>query len=70
MKSFITFLSITAFVLSLSISTFAQTDPTYLDPNQPIDVRVADLISRMTLEEKSEQLDHKALGTARSMSLS
>ena len=26
--------------------------PLYLDPDQPIDARVNDLISRMTLEEK------------------
>ncbi len=30
--------------------------PLYLDPNQPIDLRVDDLVSRMTLEEKTSQL--------------
>jgi beta-glucosidase len=30
--------------------------PLYLDPSQPIDVRVNDLVSRMTLEEKASQL--------------
>jgi beta-glucosidase len=34
--------------------------PLYLDPTQPIDARVADLIGRMTLEEKAQELDHKA----------
>ena len=31
--------------------------PTYLDPKQPIDVRVDDLMSRMTLKEKVGQLN-------------
>jgi beta-glucosidase len=30
--------------------------PLYLDPSQPIEVRVDDLVSRMTLEEKASQL--------------
>lgn len=30
----------------------------YLDPSQPIETRIADLISRMTLEEKAAQLNH------------
>src|SRR6201997_3509256 len=32
----------------------------YLDPSQPVDARVADLIGRMTLEEKSSQLVNQA----------
>ena len=32
----------------------------YLDPSQPIDARVADLIGRMTLEEKASQLVNQA----------
>jgi len=32
----------------------------YLDPSQPINLRVDDLISRMTLEEKAEQLVNQA----------
>ena len=35
-------------------------DAKYLDPNQPIEVRVDDLISRMTLEEKASQLVNQA----------
>jgi beta-glucosidase len=31
----------------------------YLDPNQPVDQRVADLISRLTLEQKAALLNHK-----------
>ena len=34
--------------------------PRYLDPSQPIDVRVDDLVSRMTLEEKASQLVNQA----------
>jgi beta-glucosidase len=30
----------------------------YLDPSQPIETRIADLISKMTLEEKAAQLNH------------
>src|SRR3981081_3312564 len=48
-------------VLILSIPTLGQaskaTDsPPYLDPSQPLDTRVNDLLSRMTLEEKASQL--------------
>ena len=32
--------------------------PVYLDPAQPMEPRIADLISRMTLEEKAAQLNH------------
>ena len=32
--------------------------PVYLDPAQPIEARIADLISKMTLEEKAAQLNH------------
>jgi beta-glucosidase len=39
--------------------------PLYRDPAQPIDKRVDDLISRMTIEEKATELDHKASGIAR-----
>jgi beta-glucosidase len=30
----------------------------YLDPSQPLEARIADLISQMTLEEKAAQLNH------------
>ena len=51
-------------VLLLAGSLLAQgvppKDAKYLDPNQPIEVRVDDLISRMTLEEKASQLVNQA----------
>jgi len=34
--------------------------PMYMDPTQPVDARVDDLISRMTLEEKASQLVNQA----------
>ena len=50
--------------LLLSGSLLAQDvppkDAKYLDPNQPLEVRVDDLISRMTLEEKASQLVNQA----------
>jgi beta-glucosidase len=35
-----------------------QGTPVYLNPSQPIEARIADLISQMTLEEKAAQLNH------------
>jgi beta-glucosidase len=48
-------------LLFLNSLAFGQTSkvadpPLYLDPSQPIDMRVNDLLSRMTLEEKASQL--------------
>ena len=39
--------------------------PAYLDPSRPIDERVADLIGRLTLEEKAAQLNHLNNGIPR-----
>ena len=36
----------------------AQETPKYKDPSQPIEVRVQDLLGRMTIEEKTAQLRH------------
>lgn len=38
----------------------AQTTPAYLDPSRPVEVRVNDLILRMTLEEKVSQMMNSA----------
>ena len=37
----------------------------YMDPAQPVDARVADLVGRMTLEEKVSQMVHGAAGIPR-----
>ena len=43
----------------------AANSPTYLDPSQPFDKRVDDLLSRMTLEEKASQLVNQARAVPR-----
>lgn len=48
----------TAVLLFLTISLSAQPIPKYKDASQPIEVRVQDLLSRMTIEEKVAQLRH------------
>ena len=53
-------------VCSIALVTLgAGPAPLYLDPAAPLDQRVNDLISRMTLEEKAQELDHKASGIKR-----
>jgi len=52
-----------ALVLMLTLARATAQSPSaqaYLDPSQPIEVRVNDLISRMTLEEKASQLVNQA----------
>jgi beta-glucosidase-like glycosyl hydrolase len=44
-------------MLPVSLQTQAPDTPIYLDPKQPIEVRVDDLMSRMTLKEKVGQLN-------------
>src|SRR5258705_7767165 len=39
--------------------------PAYLDRSKPIEQRVTDLIGRMTLEEKAQQLNHLNVGIPR-----
>jgi beta-glucosidase len=51
---------VVAFLLLTTSSLLAQAAPVYLDPSQPVDVRVDDLVSRMTLEEKASQLVNQA----------
>src|SRR5215217_3236286 len=43
----------------------AQTKPPYLDPRLPVDRRVEDLVSRMTLEEKISQMMNRAAAVER-----
>ena len=44
-------------LLSLSGSLFAKNIPDYKDRNKPVEVRVHDLLRRMTLEEKIAELN-------------
>lgn len=60
------------FILLLSNKSFGQSTelPVYKDINKPIENRVKDLISRMTLEEKIEQVSGKGFSTAGNVRLS
>jgi beta-glucosidase len=57
---------IVAWILALAIagagsgSGYAQDKPLYRDPAQPVDTRVKDLVSRLTLEQKAQLLNHVA----------
>jgi beta-glucosidase len=55
-------LRVVVVLLLLLVPSIAQTTggAVYLDPSQPIDVRVNDLVGRMTLEEKASQLVNQA----------
>ena len=62
--------AVVAFVISLAClagNCFSQTgaQPVFRDPSKPMDVRIADLIGRMTLEEKAQQLNHLNKGIPR-----
>lgn len=51
---------VTALMLAANEQVWAQSStgaPTYLDPKQPVEVRVSDLLSRMTLKQKVGQLN-------------
>ena len=50
-----------------SAAAIAQTvaHPLYLDPSKPINERVADLVGRLTLDEKAELLNHTNTGIPR-----
>jgi beta-glucosidase len=48
-----------AIVFLASITFAAPTTGPYLDPSLPVDQRVQDLISQLTLEEKATLLDHR-----------
>ena len=49
-----------SFLISTATAAQTTTNAPFLDPSQPIDVRVSDLVGRMTLEEKASQLVNQA----------
>ena len=54
------FLTIPALIVSLVFPACSQSLPPYQNPNLPIEARVNDLVSRMTLEEKISQMHNAA----------
>lgn len=60
------------FMLCTGNGLFAQSkaQPLYLDPSQPVEARVKDLISRLSVEEKAILLDHRAADTVRQIIIS
>ncbi len=55
-RNFIPFMLSVVIVLLLSAPLMAQDEPAYLNPDLSIDERVADLLARMSLEEKIGQM--------------
>jgi beta-glucosidase len=56
-----------AAALSLARTSDSRGTPVYLDPSQPMSARVDDLVSRMTLEEKTSQLVNQSRAIPRLM---
>jgi len=59
-----TFLALTLSGVFFAGALQAQT-PMYLDPDQPVEARARDLVSKMTLEEKVSQMVHNAAAVER-----
>lgn len=47
-------------ISGISLSAQISENPIYLDPQQPVENRVKDLISRLSVKEKAQLLNHKA----------
>jgi beta-glucosidase len=58
MKKFILLAAVAMFAVSRALAVDTNSPALYLDIHQPVDARVADLISRLTLEEKATLLNH------------
>ena len=58
-------LSVTLLACSTAAMAQSASRPAYLDPSKPLDQRVSDLIGRLTLQEKAEQLNHANDGIPR-----
>jgi len=52
-------------LVACCVLSMAQTAPIYLDPSKPREQRIADLLGRLTLEEKAAQLNHLNTGIPR-----
>jgi beta-glucosidase len=61
-RGLLSILSAVLFAFGFAICSSAQKSnkPVYLDPSKPVEVRVDDLVGRMTLEEKASQLVNQA----------
>src|ERR1035438_4290871 len=59
MKKFLTLAALLILSTSGAFAAETLTNALYLDPTQTVDRRVADLISRLTLEEKAMLLNHR-----------
>jgi len=59
MKKILTFMVLNLLFLGYAIAADSNAPALYLDVNQPVEKRVADLISRLTLEEKATLLNHR-----------
>ena len=59
MKIIFTLAALSVLFVSSVIAADSNAPALYLDANQPVDKRVADLISRLTLEEKATLLNHR-----------
>jgi len=51
------FVIIFCFAIAVAASSFDQATPVYKDAKAPVEARIKDLLSRMTLEEKAAQMD-------------
>jgi beta-glucosidase len=58
MKKFILLAAVAMFAVSRALAVDTNSPALYLDIHQPVDARVADLILRLTLEEKAALLNH------------
>src|ERR1700729_75183 len=56
---------ITVTAVLCSAVAMAQGTPVYLDAAQPVEIRVKDLVGRMTLEEKVSQMQNHAVAIPR-----
>ena len=57
--------NLTFIIILLAIITGCSSIPDYQNPRKPVDQRVDDLVSRMTVEEKISQMSHLAPGIER-----